>query len=88
MKFVRDELTLSKSHRFVVVDVGKVHQEVGLLAPVRTTATCKHTPRFRGDSHSSVLPRPAVETWPEDDDAYNFALTKVLSDCSEPRVYT
>ena len=83
-----DEYTLKPNTRFVVVDVGKLHREAEYLTPTPTVATCKHTPRFYGDSHSSVFPKPAVSEWPANDDAYRHALAKLLADCSEPKVHT
>jgi hypothetical protein len=86
-RHVEDEYTLKSNTRFVVVDVGKLHREAEYLEPVPTLATCRHTPRFWGDSHSSVFPCPAVSEWPENDDAYRHALAKLLADCSEPTTY-
>lgn len=86
-KHLKEEYTVRPNTRFLVVDIGKLHREAEYLTPIPTVATCKHTPRFLGDSHSSVFPKPAVSEWPEDDDAYRHALAKLLADCSEPRVY-
>lgn len=86
-RHVNDEYTLKPNTRFVVVDVGKLHSEAKYLTPIPTVARSKHTPRFLGDSHSSVIPRPAVSEWPADDDAYRHALAKLLADCSEQTVY-
>lgn len=87
-KHVPREYGLKKSTRFAVVDVGKLHREATYLTPIPTSAECRHTPRFYGDSHSSVIPTPAVADWPTDDDAYRYALSKLLADCAEPKVYS
>lgn len=87
-RHTKTELTLNpRQHRVVVLDVGRLLVEGPRLAgPVRVAAV-RHTPRFRGDSHSSVLPLPGVGDWPVEDEAYHFAFCKLLADCCEPGVY-
>lgn len=88
-RYVDDEVKLDrKRSRFVVVDVGKLQREVQHVDEVNASARSYHTPRFCGDSHSSIFPRPAVDKWPKDRDAYHFALKKLLADCCEPAVHT
>jgi hypothetical protein len=87
-RHVDDEYNLKRTTRFLVVDVGKLHREAEYLKPTPTLAICKHTPRFFGDSHSSVCPIPTVSEWPENDEAYRHALAKLLADCSEPTIYS
>lgn len=87
-RHVENEYALKANTRFVVVDIEKLHSEAEYLTPVPTVAICKHTPRFYGDSHSSVFPSPAVSEWPDNDEAYRHALAKLMADCSEPTVYS
>lgn len=89
-KHANPEVTFQKNTQIVVVDIGKLHSESRAVEGIdgaKTAATAYHQPRFCGDSHSAIYPSPGVREWPKDNDAYHFALQKLLADCSESPVY-